>query len=468
MVLGLSRQAWPASGLLFAVTLLASPALAEQKDHATAPAGAAAAVSTDAAAAVPHVADATPGAVEKSTTDTAAGKVQRTRFLVGLERSTKFTVRALTNPNRVIVDVEETKLQLPGDLGGKTVGVISSFRAGISGPNQSRIIIDVTEPVYIESSKMEKAPDGKGHRLALSIVTAESPKEAMKAPFALGAAGLQPPMPVPAVRPEVSAAKAFKPIIVIDPGHGGHDSGAMKHGTVEKDVVLAFSKVLREKLEATGRYKVMMTRDTDVFVELGDRVKYGEKHNASLFIAVHADYADTGSKASGATIYSLRESVAKGLKTLRQGRHDRQRAVGHGAEIGEGKRGVGLRHGRHQGHPFRSRRARSGRHAGAHDVVLALGRGIHGQLDEHARRPRPAGRVPRVEDGAVSFGADRAGLRDEQQDAGNLNSNEWRGKVAEFDHDRRRQLLLPADRPPADVIARLRLIHRRRPFALQS
>ena len=254
MVLGLSRQLWPASGLLFAVTLLASPVLAEQNDVV---------IAKDATgAAVPHVADATPGAVEKSTTDTVSGKVQRTRFLVGLEHSTKFTVRALTNPNRVIVDVDETKLQLPGDLSGKAVGVISSFRAGISGPNQSRIIIDVTEPVYIESSKIEKAPDGKGHRLALSIVTAEAPKKAMKAPFALGATGLQPPMPVPAVRPEVSAAKAFKPIIVIDPGHGGHDSGAMKHGTVEKDVVLAFSKVLRDKLEATGRYKVLMTRDT--------------------------------------------------------------------------------------------------------------------------------------------------------------------------------------------------------------
>ncbi len=306
MVLGLSRQLWPIVGLLLAVSLTAVQARAE-------PTGA----DTQAMTEVPRAADATPGAVEKSITDTAAGKVQRTRFLIGVETSTKFTVRALTNPNRVIVDVEETKLQLPGDLGGKTVGVISSFRAGISGPKQSRIIIDVSEPVYIESSKIEKVPDGKGHRIALSIVPTASPKKAMKAPFALGAVGLQPPMPMPAVRPEVMRAKAFKPVIVIDPGHGGHDSGAMKHGTVEKEVVLEFSKVLRDKLEKTGRYKVLMTRDSDMFVELGDRVKYGEKHNASLFIAVHADYATT--KASGATIYSLRESVAKGLKSSAKG-----------------------------------------------------------------------------------------------------------------------------------------------------
>lgn len=304
MVLGLSRQLWPILGLLLAVSLTAVQVSAEPSGSAIAD--------------VPQVANATPGAVEKSTTDTSAGQLQRTRFLIGVEKDTKFTVRALTNPNRVIVDVEETKLQLPGDLGGKPVGVISSFRAGISGRNESRIIIDVSEPVYIESSKVEKSPDGKGHRIALSIVATAAPKKAaMKAPFALGATGLQPPMPMPAVRPDVMAAKAFKPIIVIDPGHGGHDSGAMKHGTVEKAVVLEFSKVLRDKLEKSGRYKVLMTRDSDVFVELGDRVKFGEKHNANLFIAVHADYATT--KASGASIYSLRESVAKGLKSSAKG-----------------------------------------------------------------------------------------------------------------------------------------------------
>jgi len=123
---------------------------------------------------------------------------------------------------------------------------------------------------------------------------------------------VQPPLPKRAERPSARAAKAFKPVIVIDPGHGGHDSGAQKFGTVEKEVVLAFGKALRDKLNATGRYKVLMTRDTDVFVELDDRRAFGEANNAALFIAVHADYA--GTKARGATIYSLRDSVAKDLK----------------------------------------------------------------------------------------------------------------------------------------------------------
>jgi N-acetylmuramoyl-L-alanine amidase len=136
-------------------------------------------------------------------------------------------------------------------------------------------------------------------------------------PFALGAAGIQPPLPTPAKRPNEVAKTAYKPIIVIDPGHGGHDTGAMKHGAVEKDVVLAFAKVLRDKIEKTGRYKVLMTRDKDVFVELDERRAFGEKHQAALFIAVHADYAKTSAR--GATIYSLRESVANSLKRSAKG-----------------------------------------------------------------------------------------------------------------------------------------------------
>jgi N-acetylmuramoyl-L-alanine amidase len=108
-------------------------------------------------------------------------------------------------------------------------------------------------------------------------------------------------------------------VIVIDPGHGGHDSGAMKNGAVEKDIVLAFGKILADKLKATGRYKVLMTREEDVFVPLGDRVDFAEANRANLFIAVHCDYADTGSTASGATIYSLRDSDADSLRRSTKG-----------------------------------------------------------------------------------------------------------------------------------------------------
>jgi N-acetylmuramoyl-L-alanine amidase len=266
-----------------------------------------------------------PAAQAPVTTGALQTNQQRTRFVIGLPKTTEFEVFSLSNPNRVVVQVTETKLRLPAQPKTAPVGLIKSFQAGLAGTDRSRVIIYVTEPVIVSSARIEKAQDGNAQHLVVEIasfvpVTASiSPAAKQKStmsppPFALGAAGLQPPLPRPAVSPDEMARRSFKPVIVIDPGHGGHDSGAMKNGAVEKEITLAFSKTLAEKLNATGRFKVLMTRDEDVFIPLGDRVAYGEKHKANLFIAVHCDYADTGSKASGATIYSLRDSVADSLR----------------------------------------------------------------------------------------------------------------------------------------------------------
>lgn len=241
---------------------------------------------------------------------------QPTRFVIGLEKEAKFDVSTLANPNRVIVELPEMKLQLPEIPEGQSSGLVDAFRAGVSAPGQTRVVIDVKEPVVVKSAKLEKVDSGPGQRLAIEIVPAGSVTKAVKKPlkslpYALGAAGLQPPSPRQAERPEVKAAKAFKPVIVIDPGHGGFDSGATKNGTIEKDVVLAFSLRLKKKLEESGRYRVLMTRSDDTFIELGERVAFGERNKANLFIAVHADYADN--QASGATIFSLRESTAHAL-----------------------------------------------------------------------------------------------------------------------------------------------------------
>jgi len=266
---------------------------------------------------------------------TLQGNHQRTRFLIGLPNTANFEVFSLTGPNRVVIEVEETKLRLPSQPAATPVGLVKSFRAGESGVSKTRVILEVTEPVIVSSTQIEKTADGKGQQLVVEImpcplstasIAEESPAVHRASttaieppPFALGAAGLQPPLPRPAVPPAVLAEKAFKPIIVIDPGHGGHDSGAEKNGAVEKDIVLAFGKTLADKLKATGRFKVLMTRDTDVFVPLDERVSFAERNKANLFIAIHCDYADTGSVANGATIYSLRESQADSLRRSTKG-----------------------------------------------------------------------------------------------------------------------------------------------------
>jgi len=250
----------------------------------------------------------------------------RTKFIIGLERRVEFEVFSLTNPNRVFVELPNIKLQFPTLSGEMPRGLVKAFRGGVSAPGKARIVIDVTGPVIVEAALIETASDGSAQ---LAITIAEAPRvEPVRVadakhglPFdgasALGAQGLQPPMPKPAIPPQLRAQGAYKPVIVLDPGHGGDDTGATKNGTVEKDIVLAFSLKLRDKLNATGRYKVLMTRESDTFVELEERRRFAERNTAALFVAVHADYARAS--AHGATIYSLREGMADALQRSARG-----------------------------------------------------------------------------------------------------------------------------------------------------
>ena len=274
---------------------------------------------------------ASKAAPEKSSTASAE---KRTRFIIALARRTSYQVFALTEPNRVVVELPAVGMRLPQLPKDGPVGLVSGFRGGRSGPQKSKVIIRTTEPVIVESAKLEN--NAGEPQLVLEIVSlasapgsspilasAEKPRvrrsdARFDKPFGLGAGDLLPSPPRPAQRPDELAKRTAKQLIVIDPGHGGHDYGARKNGVVEKDVVLAFSHTLRKKLEATGRYRVLMTREDDRFIPLGDRTDFAEKHNASLFIAVHADYADTN--ASGGSIYSLRSSAAERLKSSARAR----------------------------------------------------------------------------------------------------------------------------------------------------
>jgi len=262
----------------------------------------------------------------------AGSDPQRTRFIIALSERTEFQVFSLPNPNRVIVELPQVGMALPPQPASGPVGLVHSFAGGKAGAGKSRVIINVTAPVVVEKAAIKPGANGQGHELTIDILEVPTLKSAatqvasagpaaaqarlkdapFEKPFGLGAGNVQPPLPRPAESPQSRAARAFKPVVVIDPGHGGHDSGARKHGVVEKEVVLDFALVLRDKLEATGRYTVLMTRDTDKFVPLDERRAFAERNGAELFIAVHADYAR--SKARGATVFSLRKSVANRLE----------------------------------------------------------------------------------------------------------------------------------------------------------
>jgi len=251
---------------------------------------------------------------------------ERTRFVIEVAKAVEFQVFALSGPDRVIVDMQATRMRLP-QRPGKPVGVIKDFRAGVSSKDRSRVVIDVMEPVVIDRAVLKPASAGQAKQIVLDILPTrvklamdkrgdQMRSQAMGLgikPVTANTASVQPPLPRQADTPSTVEAQTFKPLIVIDPGHGGKDSGAMKYGVQEKAVVLKFSHALRRQLEATGRYRVKMTRSDDTFVPLGERRAFAERNKAALFMSVHANYFSS-SRVRGAAIFSLRSRVAARLR----------------------------------------------------------------------------------------------------------------------------------------------------------
>jgi N-acetylmuramoyl-L-alanine amidase len=238
-----------------------------------------------------------------------AGDRERTRFIADLSKKVDVHVFALGNPYRVIVDAADVSFQMPPGIGKEQRGLVTAFRYGLFAPGKSRIVLDVSGPFLIDKSFVLEARDDQPARLVIDLVPTDektfqaSLREARQA--AVEKASL--PLPAAPVRPADA-----KPIIVLDPGHGGVDPGTSSpNGVTEKVVVLKFAKELKKKLLATGRYEVYLTRNDDTFLPLKDRVAFAQKKGAGLFLSIHADYFPTKiDDARGATVYTLSEEAS--------------------------------------------------------------------------------------------------------------------------------------------------------------
>lgn len=238
-----------------------------------------------------------------------AGNDSRTRFVAGLSKAVEIDAFTLANPYRVVVDMPNIRIRLPAKPGRKGRGLVKSFRAGHFIKGRDRIVIDVTGPVAISRAAVVATGGRVPAQLILDIVptdpaTFKRHQEARKRSRARRPVP-QEAVPLPEIR---DAARDGRTVIIIDPGHGGIDSGALSRtGTEEKSIVLSFGKLLRDRLKASGKYEVFMTRNTDVFVPLGKRVTIAQAKRADLFISLHADYVSRryARRARGSTVYTL-------------------------------------------------------------------------------------------------------------------------------------------------------------------
>jgi N-acetylmuramoyl-L-alanine amidase len=238
------------------------------------------------------------------------GDDKQTRFVVDLSRKIDITAFMLADPYRVVVDLPRTTFKLPANTGVQARGLVKAFRYGLIMQGGSRIVLDTKAPVRLEKSFVIDAAEGQPARFVLDLVATDR-ASFMRNITLTNRSAQQSASARPSDAPPKVEGDA-RPLIVIDPGHGGIDNGAKgTGGELEKDVVLAFALTLREKLEAQGKYRVAMTRSEDEFIALGERVRFARSRNAALFVSVHADaLPKREGLAEGATVYTLSENAS--------------------------------------------------------------------------------------------------------------------------------------------------------------
>lgn len=338
----------------------------------------------------------------------------RTRLTVLLSQPVAAHAQVMERPDRVIIDLPEVTFRLPAETGRQKEGLIASYRYGLFAPGRSRVVIDLTQPALV--SKLDVQPNAKDGTALLVIELTRAERDAFrKAVVESGA----PALPPPAVAGEDRQDK--RPVIVLDPGHGGIDPGAASAGSgmVEKEIVFAFAQKFRKRLEAGGRYRVVMTRDEDVFIPLGDRVRVAQRLKADLFVSIHADTIAGGQDVRGLTIYtgSERASDAESARLAdRENRADQAAGIDSGdvpdEDVTDILNELTLRETRAYSHGFASRLA------GELDGVARLNKNPHRQAGFRVLRAHD---VPSV---LVELG-----YLSSRKDLDLLVSDEWRDKA---------------------------------------
>lgn len=202
-------------------------------------------------------------------------------------------------PDRVIVELPSTNFQIQSSA-KKAAGFVSAYRYGLFTADKARIIVDLSHPAAIVRTEVKEVRGGFGE-LTIEL------RKAQRADFLAEAAKAKRPQAAALPPAPAKPAGETRRTIVIDPGHGGIDPGAVIAAIAEKSVVLAFGKALKEQLSANDRYRVVMTRDDDRFVSLSDRVQVGRGEQADLFISIHADSLVQAQDVRGATVYTRSE-----------------------------------------------------------------------------------------------------------------------------------------------------------------
>src|SRR3984957_11321554 len=239
-------------------------------------------------------------------------RADRTRFIVELSDPVKIRVFTLANPNRVVIDMPEMLWRLTREDRPSGKGAVGSYRYGLFRPGNSRFVIDLRRPAKISEPLILPPQAGNGFRIVLDLQPTTQGKFASTAgwPADLRAREATAERLATATPPgSATSADAVseRRVVVLDAGHGGIDAGASGvDGVLEKDLVLDEVLRLRKKLLRRG-YSVHLTRDSDLYIPLLERVNVARALHADLFVSLHAD-SNSDPSVYGASVYTLSEA----------------------------------------------------------------------------------------------------------------------------------------------------------------
>lgn len=246
-----------------------------------------------------------------------ASAPERSRVVFDLSAEVGYFTFPIDQPDRLVIEFSVHSLldTAPTTIAGS--GLLSKMSIGMIDDGVARAVIFLNEPVQVADINMVAAEGDQPARLAIELEPGtrevfDAAVEAIKAQQQAAAA--QPQTDIENVvpsRPETgdAANSAVRPLIVIDPGHGGIDMGAKgANGEYEKDIVLQIAKRLQAELVALDRFDVALTRDGDAFLTLNERVQLARDNQANLFISLHADSFDQP-EVSGGSVYTRDENA---------------------------------------------------------------------------------------------------------------------------------------------------------------
>ena len=235
----------------------------------------------------------------------------KTRVVLDLSTSITHQIFSLADPYRIVMDLPDIEWRLPPQAALRKGGLIAGMRYGQFQRGNARVVLDLTGPGIVSKSFIIPPSKGQGPRLVIDILKAS--RQAFMAALRSPPKRIARPPPViakPDSKLQTGQKSARKPMVVIDPGHGGVDPGAIGiSGIFEKRVTLSMALQVQKAILATGRQRVRLTRSRDRFIPLRRRVAIARAAGADLFVSIHAD-SIANRRVRGGGIYTLSENAS--------------------------------------------------------------------------------------------------------------------------------------------------------------